>query len=227
MFNLAKDWGYVKENPVEKIKFFSEKDNQKERILTNEEERKLLGCCSPTLGPIVLTALHTGMRKGEILALRYDQIDFVNSTVRVGQTKSGKPRVIPANDTLMAVLLGLKSRKGASPFVFANPQTGRPFHDLKRQFSRAIQHAGITGLRFHDLRHTFASRLVALGVDLITVKELLGHHSVRMTERYTHSSLTQKRSAVEKLTSPTAEFIVPKLSTKRQDIHRNALLTVN
>ena len=84
-------------------------------------------------------------------------------------------------------------------FVFYNFETGKPFVDLKTGFARACEKAGITGVTWHTLRHTFASRLVNRGVDIVTVKELLGHSSVTVTMRYTHTNLDSKHAAVARL----------------------------
>ena len=111
----------------------------------------------------------------------------------------GKPRFIPINGLLYETLKQEKRLNGKSPFVFPSPRTNKPYVDIKKSFAEAVKDAKIPSLRFHDTRHTFASRLVAAGVDLITVKELLGHHSVRVTERYTHANAEQKRNAVEGL----------------------------
>jgi len=83
--------------------------------------------------------------------------------------------------------------------VFANPDTGKPYVDAGSAFTTSCRKAGISGLRFHDLRHTFATRLIELGVDLITVKELLGHSSVEITQRYTHPNQDLKKKAVSAL----------------------------
>ena len=205
MHNLAIDWGYAAQNPVKKVRFFSEKDNLKERVLTSEEELRLLNECAPHLKPILIIALNTGMRLGEILGLKWNQIDFRRMQVRVERTKSGSVRFIPMNLVLSETLSMLRSRNEGLEYVFHNPETGRPLASVKRAFLTACRKAGITGLRFHDLRHTFASRLVERGVDLITVKELLGHSSVKITERYTHPNQSLKQSAVESLVQKDAE----------------------
>ena len=229
MFNLAIDWGYLRDNPVRKVRFFSEKDNIKERILNLEEERKLLGAGSEHLRPIILTALHTGMRRGEILSLEWDQVDLTKRIIRVEKTKSGKTRIIPISNFLFKELSSLKEKNGKPDYVFLNPKTGKPIKEIKTAFNGATRRAGIKDLRFHDLRHTFASRLVERGVDLITVKELLGHHSVVITQRYTHSSSEQKRRAVENLAQIEVEDLkfVPILSTRKQGRLSNGLFTAN
>jgi site-specific recombinase XerD len=83
--------------------------------------------------------------------------------------------------------------------VFYNPQTGKPFVDLKTGFALACEKAGISDVTWHTPRHTFASRLVNSGIDIVTVKELLGHSSISVTMRYAHTNIESKRAAVEKL----------------------------
>jgi excisionase family DNA binding protein len=199
MFNLAADWGFCEENPVRKIRLFPEKDNLRERILTPEEEARLLPRCVPHLRPIVVFALNTGMRKGEILGLRWDQVDLVNRSIRVTKTKSGKDRTVPLNDAAAGVIMSQRRMKQGD-HVFPSPKTGVSMKSVDHSFWRACRLAGILGLRFHDLRHTFATRLIRKGVDIITVKTLLGHHAVSVTERYTHSGAEERQRAVEALT---------------------------
>lgn len=207
MFNIAIDEGYAEDNPVRKVKLYSEKDNLQERVLTETEETRLMEASSETLKPILVAALNTGMRKSEILNLEWTQVDLEARRIRVEKTKSGKIRFIPVNDVLFNVLNKLKNRSGKSSFVFFNPETGKPFLDMKTAFKGACKRAGISNLRFHDLRHTFASRLVEKGVDIETLKELLGHHSITITQRYIHSSDERKRAAVELLSRKVEEQI--------------------
>jgi len=100
---------------------------------------------------------------------------------------------------LASVLQLLKSQNGKSPYLFPNPKTGLALKSVRTAFKAACRRAGIKGLRFHDLRHTFASGLVRMGLDLITVKEILGHSSVTITERYTHTLQEQKQRDVDLL----------------------------
>ena len=205
MFNLAMDWNFTDRNPVMKIRLFSEKDTEKERILTDEEELRLLSASPIYLKPILVAALNTGMRRGEIFNLKWDQVDFSQRTIKATNTKSGKNRIIPINWLLLQELVLQKRANGKCAYVFPNPDTKKPFIDVKKSFKDACVKAKIKDLRFHDLRHTFASRLVKAGVDLITVRDLLGHFSVRVTQRYTHSSRDQKAHAVDLLTQKTAK----------------------
>ena len=199
MFNLAVEWGYLQEQQRPKFKLFPEKDNRKERILAQDEEAKLFQASAPHLRPILTVALHTGMRLGEILGLTWTQVDLKKGLIRVERTKSGLSRIIPINSALYEAL-GALTGHNAGASLFKNAKTGKPLTSVKTAFLAACRRAGISGLRFHDLRHTFASRLVESGADIITVKELLGHSSVKITERYTHSQGEQKKFAVSLLT---------------------------
>lgn len=200
IFNVAIDWGHAIKNPLRKVKFFSEKENLRERVLSEDEERMLFEACSPHLLPILKVALYTGMRKGEIFNLRWDNVDFEKREIKIVESKSGRGRVLPINSVLFEVLSGLMSQNGKNEHVFTNPETGKSYTDVKKAFKGACRRADIRDLRFHDLRHTFASRLVKRGVDLVIVKELMGHTSVTTTQRYTHSQAKEKSLAVEALT---------------------------
>jgi len=199
MLNLAVEWGSLEKGSLPKIRIYPEKDNLKERILTSEEEERLISESSVELRPVVVMALNTGMRLGEILSLQWDSVDVDNNTIRIPKTKSGKIRIVNINPTLSKVLQVLRAENGKSPYLFPNPKTGIALKSVRTAFKAACRRAEIDGLRFHDLRHTFASRLVRAGVDLITVKELLGHSSVTITERYTHTLQEQKQRAVDLL----------------------------
>jgi len=208
MFNIAIDWGYAEENPVNRIKFYSEKDNLKERILIKEEEDRLLESSSEHLKPIIVVALNTGMRRSEISNMKWNQINLQTREIKVEKTKSGKIRIVDINLILFEELLRLKSKRKNSKYVFLNQKT-----KLQTSFEGACRRAQIEGLRFHDLRHTFASRLVEMGVDLIRIKEILGHSTVKITERYTHSNREEKKKAVELLCQKSF-----KKAKKREDL---------
>lgn len=176
--------------------------NQKERILTPEEEKRLLSCSPSYLKSIITTALNTGMRKSEILTLTWDNIDFENNLITVGflVSKSKRTRKIPMNATLRTVLLEQKLKGGGSEYVFLS-SNGTPYkrHDsLKQTFGKALRDAGIEGLRFHDLRHTAATRMVESGANIVAVSRILGHADLRTTMRYAHPDDSLK-DAVEKL----------------------------
>jgi site-specific recombinase XerD len=97
------------------------------------------------------------------------------------------------------------------PYVFYDPKTGKPYKDVKRSFKTALRRSGIKDFHFHDLRHTFASHLVMAGVDLTTVKELLGHKDIKMTLRYAHLAPAHKKKAVEILDNTITQKMTTKL----------------
>lgn len=203
IFNVAIDWSYATDpNPVKKVKFFSEKENVREKILAEgEEEEKLFLTAAPHLKELMKAALNTGMRKGEICKLKWVNVDLEGKEIKIIAflSKSGKERRIPINLILSNLLYAVRTQNRKDDYVFSNPETGKPYVDIKNAFKGACKRAGIEGLRFHDLRHTFASRLIKKGVDLIIVRDLLGHASVVTTQRYTHSQAKEKLQAVESL----------------------------
>lgn len=199
LYNVAINEGMATDNPVRKIKFYSEAESQKERILSQDEEERLLEAAPAHLRPILVIALSTGMRWGEIVNLTWKNVDFQAGLIHVVKTKSGKPRHININSTLLEELSALRAASNGSPYVLPSKVTGKPYASLYRCFIKACKAVGIEGLRFHDLRHTFATRLIQGGADIETVRSLLGHHSIVMTQRYTHSSHEMKQRAVESL----------------------------
>lgn len=204
MFNLAMAWGFASENPVLKVKMYSEKGNIKERVLTDEEEARLLAAAAPHLRPIILGLLNTGARRNELLTLTWDRVDLERRTVRLVRLKAGQNPVMPLNERAHEVLTALKV-KAKSDCVFTGPK-GQRLTTIRHSFENACRRAGLKGLRLHDLRHSFATRLIRRGVDIVTVQSLLGHVSVVMTQRYTHTNEDQRRDAVARLELPRAEM---------------------
>jgi len=150
------------------------------------------------LTPAVLISINTGMRRGELLALRWTSVDTKGKqlTIEGSTAKSQQTRHIPLNAEALEVLKNWKEQAPEGERVIA-VDTG-----FKTAFSALLERAKITGFRWHDLRHHFASRLVQAGVPLNTVRELLGHASLAMTLRYAHLAPDQKREAVAKLVAP-------------------------
>ena len=119
-------------------------------------------------------------------------------TVQAAYAKSGEARSIPMNDVLTAILKAIRMNAAVDGLVFCS-RNGTSYRSFRSAFGKAVQKAGLADFTFHDLRHTFASRLVMSGVDLPTVKELLGHKDISMTLRYTHLSTDHKQHAVRLL----------------------------
>lgn len=201
LFYLAKRWKrFFGENPVSESGLL-QVNNQIERILTLEEQERLLSCSAPHLKPIIITALTTGMRKGEILSLTWEDVNFNNNLITIRHTisKSKKTRLVPINLTLRKALLEQKLKTGQSGYVFLTPE-GKPYspnnaNALKRAFGMACKRANIQGLRFHDLRHTAATRMIEEGVGIEKVSKILGHATIDMTMRYAHPDDSLKEAA--------------------------------
>jgi len=196
MFTMAIQWGKAEVNPVKKVKLFRE-NNQRLRYLEREEAERLVRYCNSYTKRMVVIALSTGMRKGEILGLKWTDIDFRRGIIYLLDTKNSDRREVPMNEAVKQAFVKQPKYKD-SPYIFCN-KYGKPFRDIRKSFFTALKKAGIINFRFHDLRHTFASQLVMSGVDLNTVRELMGHKSLRMTLRYAHLSPAHKRRAVEVL----------------------------
>ena len=200
MFNRGKEWGLVTSNPAQGIKPLRE-NGARTRFLDGDEVARLLTAASQTFRPILITALHSGMRRGEILNLKWPDVDFKNRIITVQKSKSGNKRMLPMDDTLYEVL-GVLPTRFQQGYVFPSPvKEGQPRFGVQRQFGKAVKKASVHNFRFHDLRHTFASHLVMSGVDLMAVKELLGHATLTMTMRYSHLAPDHRMRAIKTLDS--------------------------
>ena len=197
MFTKAVEWEMVNEEILKKVRTVKQlpENNRRLRFLSFEECQVLIKGCDLHLRPMVIAALNTGMRRGEILNLTWDQVDLRHGFVLLEVSKNGERREIPINETLRRTLEVLP-RHIKSPFVFWNGEEGKPYGEVKRSFNSAVRRAGIKDFTFHDLRHTFASQLVMAGVDLTTIQELLGHKTLTMTLRYAHLAPSHKVKAL-------------------------------
>jgi integrase len=196
MFTKAIEWGYVKQNPAKPVKLLKEPPGRL-RYLTPEELIRLLEACASHLKPIVLTAVHTGMRRRAILSLRWADVDLRKRTITLTKTKNNERRISPINAQLAAVLRTVP-RHVESPYMFCDRE-GQPDDRIDNGFRRACKRAGIVDFRFHDLRHTFASHVIMRGANLRSVQELLGHKTGKMTVRYTHLSTPHLQETVSLL----------------------------
>lgn len=197
MFSLAKKWKYASENPVKEIKFFQERQYLM-RILNKEEIKRLITVASNPLKAIIILALNTAMRKGEILNLRWPDVDFADCYIYIKESKSNVMRKIPMNTIVVATL---KNIKRESDYVFPGPRNRKQYSDIFYPFKQACENASIKDMRFHDLRHTAATIMVMGGIDLVTVSKILGHSDIQMTMRYAHPTPENKRKAVNVLAS--------------------------
>jgi integrase len=178
-------------------------ENERVRFLTREEIGALLQHCSEHLRPMVVLALNTGMRKGEIFKLKWSQVDMKNRIISLEAkaVKEKKRRNIGLNDAAAAALASVPRRIDVSWVFTSVDKKKRDSHvvDVKKSFATACKKAGIVDFHFHDLRHTFASHLVMGDVNIATVKELMGHADLKMTMRYAHLAPKHLSTAVNVL----------------------------
>jgi integrase len=219
MFTKAGEWELVEDESVKrvhKVKLLEE-INSRLRYLTREECQLLIASCDKHLKPVVITALNSGMRKGEILTLKWENVDLRHGFILLDRTKNGERREIPINETMKDVLKGITRRLDV-PYVFYDTNTGKPFNNLQRSFNTACKRAKIIDFRFHDLRHCFASHLVMAGIDITTVKELLGHKTLTMTLRYSHLAPSHKVKAVDILDRTLTSTSTSQLLHKKEGV---------
>ena len=198
--------GIIGSNPIGQkgVRALEESNSREEKILelnlTDEDMRRLIDCAAPRTRPVIEIALLTGMRKSEILSLRWSQIDFSGQrlTISVTNSKSKKERTIPLGRDLYDVFRAIERR---SEYVFPNGKTY--IKNIRKSFEAACRKAEIdcgrkNGIVFHDLRHIAASQLVKR-IDVVTASRILGHSDISMTMRYVHPSDLDKRAAIEAL----------------------------
>ena len=167
--------------------------------LRDDDIRILLESCGTFFRPVVVAALATGMRAGELFALEWDDVDLVKGQIHIRTSKSGSPRRVPINGQLMAELNWLGAR-AESPLVFVTSRGASWKHNYRRTWRSTLEDAGLTtGIRFHDLRHTTGTHLMINGTHAFTAQEILGHKSLEMTRRYSHVDEEAKHAAVESL----------------------------
>jgi len=201
LFNLSKRWKmYYGENPVS-VSGLLREDNQRDRVLSPEEEERLFASSSPHLKSILIAALNTGMRKGELLSLQWSNVDFDNSLIIITPTnnKSKKVKKIPINSYLRKFLLEMKLKNGANSESVFLGDSGEPVKDIKTAFNNACRRAKIKDLTFHDLRRTAGTRMLELGVGIVAISEVLGHSSIEVTRKRYLQPNQSLREAVEKL----------------------------
>jgi integrase len=207
VLNSAIKWGYLRENPTRHVKFLKEDDKRPLRFLTEDECRRLLESSPLDLYPAYFTFLHTGMRKGELENLRWEDVDFQRKRILIRRKPDWNPktgeREIPIGTELLKVLKKLRTRakpKDSKDYVFTAKNSGHSHNRLRRELIKIARKAGIPDLtKLHTLRHTFASHLVMKGVDLPTVKKLMGHSDIQTTMIYAHLAPDHLADAVNKI----------------------------
>jgi integrase len=204
-FSKAVEWGLLREseNAVGRAKCPFEVKNQRTCFLTAQEIDRLVSVASPLWRAFILIAVHTDMRKGEILTLRKDHLYLEEGLLllRTHDTKTSEPRPVFLNEAACAVLREIVAeQKNPSPWVFYNPKTKTHYReDFDTGWYSALKKAGLENVHFHDLRHTTASHLVMSGATLKDVQEALGHKRIDTMLRYAHLSLDHRRAVMRRL----------------------------
>ena len=180
ILSMAFDNELIDSNPMRRVRLLKESPSR-ERFITADEEKKLFEQLTGRrdhIRSVVTIALNTGMRRGEILGLQWEHVNFLARTVFIAKSKTGRTRTIPMNDIVFKELMTFKQDAGLQEFVFSNSRTGINIDSIKTGWRSACDDAGLVNLRFHDTRHTFATRLRANGVHEWDIRDLLGHTSV-------------------------------------------------
>ena len=178
-------------------------NNEKTRFLSIDERERVLAACKaspwPRLYLLVLMGLTTGARKGELINLRWRDIDFDHRVAHVGRSKNGDPKTLPLVDSVFDLLTALGNDASASSPVFPSPRSPSEPFAFENRWVEALRVAKVRNFRFHDLRHTCASMLAQNGASLLEIGDLLGHRDLQVTKRYAHLATGHKAALVNRV----------------------------
>ncbi|MCB9489076.1 MAG: site-specific integrase [Deltaproteobacteria bacterium] len=209
MLNSAAEWEFIEKVP--KVRALKVELDDPEFYTVDERDHFLAVCNAkrPEWYPYFVTAFHTGMRAGEMVALKWEDVDFYNRKIRVrrsewrgheGTPKGRRFRDVPMNSFLLDVLLG---HRHPAEYVFYNPSGARLDCNAGTKVLKTVaRYAGLRAIRRHDMRHTFASNIASATGNLVAVKNLLGHQDLTTTMRYAHLTPSQHREVVEAIVAP-------------------------
>lgn len=198
----VKEWGWMDENPVLKVRKPAE-PRGRVRFLSDKERTDLLNECQkkeyPYLYTVVVLALSTGARWSEIMNLKWESIDFKQRVIRLEKTKNGERRSIPVVGHGWELIRELhKVRRIDSPYLFPRKDGKKPM-EIRKHWEKAVKKAKVTDFRFHDLRHTAASYLAMEGATLLEIADVLGHKQLQMVKRYAHLAEQHTVSVLERM----------------------------
>lgn len=210
LFKYAIRWGWTASNPVDGVDRITRIKNERDRFLNDDERARLLEECkkSPnkTLYPVVVFALATGARKGEILGLTLNDLDFDNATAVFRNTKNGDTRRVTMSKHLRAIMAEhintvealYEELTSPPPKLWVFPRSdGRQPMDIRKAWENARKEAKLVDFRFHDLRHSTASYLAMHGANQVEIAEVLGHRTLQMVRRYAHLSEDHLKDLME------------------------------
>jgi len=203
-FTIAvREWQWCEDTPVHKVSKPRE-PRGRIRFLSNQERHRLLEECqksrNPYLPTIVILAISTGARRGELLSLRWPDVDLKRAVLTFRETKNGETRTVPLTGYALAVLTQhAKIRRLNTTLVFPRQDKSDKPMSIREAFENAVKRAGIVDFHFHDLRHSAASYLAMNGASLMEIAEVLGHKTLSMVKRYAHLSEAHTRSVVERM----------------------------
>ncbi len=213
LFKYAKQWGYIGSNPVEGVNKVKRIRNARTRYLSDDERSRLMKTCkeapNPYLYPMVVFALSTGARLGEITKLEMRDIDVNRSMAILRDTKNGETRAVPivkhCKDVLLEHMETLDNfykdkQNVTAKWLFPRADAQEPI-DIRNAWENARDKAEIEDFRFHDLRHSAASYLAMNGATLLEIAAVLGHKTLQMVKRYSHLSEDHTKDIVEKMNS--------------------------
>jgi len=196
----VRELGWLQINPCARVDRLPE-ENERERVLSPEDERRLLGACrAPALRDLVLLALRTAGRRGELLGLTWSDVDLKRGTVTFRDTKNGTHRsVARVGDALETLKTRSKVRHLRSPWIFPSAKDPKHPAQFRGAFENAVKRADLEGIVFHHLRHTALTRLAESGATLSELQQIAGHKTLAMVARYKHLTEDSTRGALERM----------------------------
>ena len=205
-FTIAiRDWHWIQENPCRLIEWPRE-PRGRVRFLSDDERVRLLEACRVSrcqpLYAVVMLALLTGMRRGEILGLRWRDVDLERRRLILTETKNNERRQVPLTPKAVEIVTALPTLdRRPSALLFRSPRGGGRAVDIRHPWEAAVQRAGLEDFRFHDLRHTAASYLAMSGATTNEIAAILGHKTLSMVQRYAHLTTEHAGSALVRMES--------------------------